>query len=54
MLYQKIEANVSRGGYQWKIVFENGVVVEPLTKIKRTKEMEQKLEFGQTLNILTN
>ena len=37
-LSNKLEANVSRGGYQWKIVFENGSVVEPLTKIKRTKE----------------
>ena len=36
-LSKKLEAKVARGGYQWKIVFENGVVVEPLTKIKRTK-----------------
>ena len=42
-LSNKLEANVSRGGYQWKIVFENGSVVEPLTKIKRTKEVGTKI-----------
>ena len=27
-LSNKLEANVFRGGYQWKVVFENGSVVE--------------------------
>jgi len=42
-LSNKLEANVSREGYQWKIVFENGSVVEPLKKIKRTKEVGTKI-----------
>ncbi len=42
-LSNRLEANVFRGGYQWKVVFENGSVVESLKKIKRTKHVGTKI-----------